>query len=240
MTPSNKNSPAKPKKPAAPTERQVEAYLGRHPEFFVNRRDLLSRMTPPERWKGDGIVDLQKTMLDHLRGEVEDLKNGARDLIETSRSNLSSQSRVHAAVLAMLAADGLNDFIHAVTDQVPMILGRDVATIGFEPNGAAAPAPAIPGARALERGTVDRLLGADGMVRLIGSVSDDGELFGAGAGLVRSAALARLKNGGALGTGLLALGARGEAFDSGQGTELLGFLADATGLCLRRWLAIPN
>lgn len=240
MTQSKKIAPAKTKKPAAPTERQVEAYLGRHPEFFVKRRDLLSRMTPPERWKGDGIVDMQKTMLDHLRGEVEDLKNGARDLIETSRSNLSSQSRVHAAVLALMAADGLDDFIHTATDQMPMILGLDVVTLGFEPNGGTAPAPAIPGARVLEKGTVDRLLGADGMVRLIGSVSDDGDLFGAGAGLVRSAALARLKNGGPLGTGLLALGSRGEDFEPGQGTELLGFLADATGMCLRRWLATSD
>jgi uncharacterized protein len=240
MTDKKSPNPPKAKKTAALTERQVEAYLGRHPDFFVSRRDLLSRMNPPERWKGDGIVDLQKSMLDYLRVEVEDLKNGARDLIETSRSNLSSQSRVHAAVLALLSADGMDDFIHAVTDQVPMILGLDVATIGFEPNGGPAPATAIPGARSLEKGTVDRLLGADGSVRLIESVSDDGDLFGAGAGLVRSAALARLKNGGALGTGLLALGSRGEVFIPGQGTELLGFLADTTGLCLHRWLATPD
>ena len=85
-------------------------------------------MTPPKRWKGDGIVDLQKSMLDRLRDEMTDLRNGTRDLVETSRSNMSSQARVHAAVLALLRADGLEAFVHTVTDELPLLLDVDVAS----------------------------------------------------------------------------------------------------------------
>ena len=71
-------------------------------------------------------------------------------------------------------------------------------------------------------------------------VKDDGMLFAEGAGLVRSAALARLRRNAPISEGLLALGSRGATFHPGQGTELVAFLARVTELCLNRWLASPN
>ena len=243
----DKTKPAKaapnaaPKKAASepPSEGQVEKFLENHPDFFVAKEDLLSRMTPPRRWKGDGVVDLQKTMLDHLRGEMEDLKNGARDLIETSRSNMSSQSRVHDAVLALMAAEDLDAGLRTINDEWPLILGVDVVTIGFEAPAKGRGVPPTRGIRPFGAGLVDKLIGPDKKVVLIDAPKDDGSVFGEGAGLVHSAALARIGADGKFPTGLLALGARDSAFHAGQGTELIGFLARVTETCIRRWLEKP-
>lgn len=241
---SDKSKPAKAAPKVAPkkaaSEKQVEEFLESHPDFFVAKEDLLSRMTPPRRWKGDGVVDLQKTMLDHLRGEMEDLRNGARDLIETSRSNMSSQSRVHDAVLALMVAEDLDAGLRTINDEWPLVLGVDVVTIGFEASARGRGVPPTRGIRPFGAGTVDKLIGPDQKVALIDTPKDDGSVFGEGAGLVHSAALARIGAGGKIPTGLLALGARDSAFQPGQGTELIGFLARITETCVRRWLEKPR
>ena len=69
----------------------------------------------------------------------------------------------------------------------------------------------------------------------------DPEIFGAGAGLVHSEALLRLDIGGKAPDALLALGSRCDgAFDDGQGTELLGFLARVLEICFRGWLNLAS
>lgn len=235
--PTKKKTPDTTASDAVAMTERVAAYLADNPDFFVDRQELLSTLTPPHRWTGDGIVDLQKTMLDHLRGEVETLKNGAVTLIENSRSNMSTQTQVHGAVLALLQADGLEQVVHAVSDELPMLLDVDVVTLAFESVPGRIPVPAIPGTRVLNPGTVDRILGAEKNVLLLGDTRDDGTLFGEGAGLVRSSALVRLRRDVPVSNGLLALGARGTAFHPGQGTELLTFLAHVTESCVNRWLA---
>lgn len=231
---------AKAKTPAAPSEDQVTVFLEANPDFFVDRQGLLAGMTPPKRWKGDGIVDLQKFMLDRMKDEMTDLRNGARDLVETSRSNMSSQAQVHAAVLALMRADGLESLIRTVNDELPLLLNVDVAALAFETVAGPVPTPAIPGTRPLSRGSVDQLVDNDRKVALLHEVKDDGRLFGEGSGLVRSAALARLRREAPVADGLLALGSRGATFHPGQGTELVAFLARVTEICLNRWLVAGN
>jgi uncharacterized protein YigA (DUF484 family) len=57
---------------------------------------------------------------------------------------------------------------------------------------------------------------------------------------VRSAALARLHPARDVPVGLLALGSRGDDFYSGQGTELVGFLARVLEFCIRRCRETPQ
>ena len=71
-----------------PTEEQVETYLKNHPDFLTQHQSLLDLMTPPMRWSGDKVVDLQSYMLDRLRGEQDDLKDAANLLISTTRANM--------------------------------------------------------------------------------------------------------------------------------------------------------
>ena len=72
---------------------------------------------------------------------------------------------------------------------------------------------------------------------LANDVPADPEVFGPAAGLVRSQALARIRAGKRTPEGLLALGSRDAAkFQSGQGTELLVFLAALLERLIRGWL----
>lgn len=219
---------------------EVAKFLREHPDFFLRHEKLLETMTPPKRWTGDGVIDMQKFVLDGLRGEIAALRRDALEMIETIRGNMSSQTRVHAAVLSLIDATDFERLTHAIGDELPLLLDLDVVTIGFEPIAEdGTPAPIGAHLRPLKEGAVESVFGPEQQALLLGDMKDDGELFGAAAGLVRSAALARLRPGPILPAGILALGSRTNAFEPGQGTELVVFLARVIEICLGRCLARP-
>lgn len=219
------------------TDEQVARYLSEHPDFFTHRAALLQMMTPPARWSGDTVVDMQRYMVESLRGEIAGLRDCANEVIETSRANLAIQTRTHAAVLALVAVPDLDHLIRAMSDDLPILLDVDVAVLNLEP--APGPERIIGGVGRLRGGDVDRFVGPGRDVALYREIADDGTLFGPGAGLVRSAALARIRCGEDAPVGLLAFGSRREAeFHPGQGTELIRFLAKVVEMCLVRML--PN
>lgn len=213
----------------------VAEYLKSHPDFFADRLELLSEMAAPARWSGDGVVDMQRFLLERRLGEIEELRNCAQEVIETSRTNMSVQTRTHAAVLALLAVKDLDQLGRVVDDDLPLLLDVDAVVLGLEPGaGAKRVIAAAPEATALADGTVDALLGVDENVRLFRDMADDGSVFGSAAGLVRSAAVARLRPSLQVPPGFIALGSRGSAFHPGQGTELIGFMARVFEQCLHR------
>ena len=216
-----------------PSDEQVEGYLREHPEFFIERAALLQSMTPPARWSGDTVIDLHRFMVESLRDEISGLRDCANGVIETSRANLATQTRTHAAVLALVAASDLDQFVRAVTDDLPILLDVDVAVIGIEPGLGLQ--PMVGGIGRLRTGDVDRHLGTGHDVALYREMVDDGTIFGAGAGLVHSAAFARVRCGEGAPAALLAFGSRRDgSFHPGQGTELLRFLAKVAEVCLVR------
>ena len=134
---------------------------------------------------------MQQFMLQHQRAEIARLKSQHRALVGTSRANLASQARVHAAVLALLAASSFEQLIQIVTTDLAVLLDADVVTIAVE-FGRSGRASAHQGVQILDPGTVDAVLGVDRDVVLGSDTEGDPTLFGDGAGLVRSAALLRL------------------------------------------------
>jgi hypothetical protein len=219
---------------------EVAAFLRDNPNYLVENPDLLQVLTPPQRWTGDGVVDMQGFILDRLRKETENLKSSANELVATTRSNLLVQTRTHAAVLAILGADSYDKLVHVTVFDLPLLLDVDAVALCFEA-AAESPALAAPDARAIQAGAVGRLLGSAEDVALLDDTSDNGTVFGAAAGLVRSAALVRLHGGAGVPMGMMALGARGvSTFHPNQATELLTFLARVLETCLHRWLATPR
>jgi uncharacterized protein YigA (DUF484 family) len=215
------------------TSQSVAAYLIRHPDFLTDHPELMKALTPPSRWNGDAVVDLQSYMVDMLKTELEGLRNCAQEVIETSRSNMTNQTRTHAAVLALIAASDLERLMRIITDDLPVLLDVDVAVVGLEgflmTNGGDAEI------RKLAAGDVDRLMKSNQEAVLFSSITDDGSIFAHAGSLVRSAALARLQLEPLQVEGFLALGSRNEAaFRGGQGTELLRFLARVIERCLLR------
>ena len=227
----------------------VAAYLRRHPDFLLNRPDLLAILTPPEREMGEGVVDMQRFMLERLRTDVARLKLVQRKLIATSRANQQNQARVHGAILAMLGATTFEHLIQVVTEELTLLLDVDAVGLcveagrGKSAKSLATKSPILAaGVQVLEAGSVDELLGAQHDVLLRSDVVGDPALFGASAaGLVRSDALVRLRVSQSAPQGLLALGARKPGvFNPGQGTELLTFLAHVIEHQIRAWLDLPE
>ncbi len=240
----DKPNTAEPSRSTAPARigsaAEVAAYLRQHPDFLIEHPDLLEVLTPPALNRGERVIDMQHFMLQHLRGEIAQLKNQQRALITTSRANLASQARVHAAVLALLAASSFEQLIQIVTTDLAVLLDADVVTIGVESVGPQRPRLGHHGVQILEAGTVEAVLGPDRNVMLLAEIEGDPVLFGDGAGLVRSAALLRLSVSAAAPAGLLCIGMRRPGkFHAGQGTELLGFLAHALGITIAAWLDLP-
>ena len=200
----------------------VADYLRRNPDFFAERLELLSEMAAPSRWTGDGIVDMQKYLAETRLGEIDALRNCAQEVIETSRSNMSVQTRTHAAVLAMLSGVDVDHLLRVINDDLPLLLDVDVVVLGFEPTVTFTSSRDI---HQFPKGGVDDLLGVDENIHLMRESETGGPLFGAASGLVRSAVLARLRPNRNIPAGIVALGSRGSVFCPGQGTELIGFLA---------------
>lgn len=219
---------------------QVAAYLRRHPEFLADNPELLDSQQPPARTRGKGIVDLQQFQVQRLRDEVGDLTSLRDELISAGRSNLSTQSRVHQAILAILNARSFEEFVETITTDLAAMLDLDVVTIGVEKTEESGAWRPIAGVYCLEAGSIDALLGPAGSILLRDEVEGDPTIFDGAAGLVRSDALIRLTISDTTPPALLALGSRQtEAFHAGQGTELLTFLSRVLEVTFRGWLNLP-
>ncbi|MDA0239153.1 MAG: DUF484 family protein [Proteobacteria bacterium] len=213
----------------------VSQFLQNHPEYLSEHPELLEILIPPTRWSGDSVVDMQGLMVERMRDVADRLRDSASGLIETARTNMMVQTRTHAAVLALLAAEGLEKLAHVICFDLPLLLDIDVVSINLEKQGANDDAGGD--IRFLPADVIDEILGGpDQQVRLDDHIRDDGTIFGEAAGLVRSAALVRLDLAPALPPGVLAMGTRRiGTFNPAQGADLLNFLARVVEHSLRRW-----
>jgi uncharacterized protein YigA (DUF484 family) len=176
------------------------------------------------------VVDLQRHWVDVLRNEIDGLRECASSVIETSRENLATQMRMHAAVLGLLEAADLESILDLVSGDLPTLFDVDMACIGIEVLTGLPDDVAV-----LPAGAVDHFVGTDS-VALFGEINDDGTLFGAACGVIRSAALVRLDLGGAGRAGVLAFGCcRPQAFSPKQGKELLQFLGQVVAWRLSQY-----
>jgi hypothetical protein len=221
---------------------QVKAYLRAHPEFLIEHPDAVEGLSPPGRSRGDNVHDLQQFMLRRLNDEVRRLKLQQRELIALSRANLSVQSQVHNAALAMLEARSFEHLIHIVTTDLAQVLDVDVVTICVETAADAMRGRVrTAGVHMLEPHGVDSRIGQGSEVLLANDVPADPVVFGPAAGLVKSQALARIRCSKRSPAGLLALGARdAQKFHPQQGTEMLQFLAGFVSRAIRGWLSLPG
>ncbi len=220
---------------------EVERYLREHPEFLRDHPELLAVLDPPERINGDGIVDFQQAMVERLRGELAEALLARDDLVLTGRSNMAAQGRIHESVLALMRARSFEQLIEVVTVDLAVILDLDVVTLGVEVTDEELPPVRVGGLFQLKPDTVDAVIGRNRDMLLRPEIGGDPTIFGAGAGLVASDALIRLRISRQTPMAMLALGSRqAEHFHPGQGTELLGFLGHAVETSIRGWLSLAT
>ncbi|SLN13711.1 DUF484 family protein [Oceanibacterium hippocampi] len=215
---------------------EVADWLTRHPNFLVENPDLLAILTPPEHRRGEAVLDMQRFMLEKLRSELDIMRSTQGELIATTRSNMSSQTQIHAAVLGLLSAGDLEHLIHTMTQDFTEILDVDAVSLCVETNSRS-PLATVDGVTRLPRGTIEDLMGEDRRILLRDNTGPDRMLFGPAADLVRSDALVRLVLPNRAGEGMIAIGSRTPArFHPGQGSELLAFLARVVEDSIRLWL----
>lgn len=223
------------------TAGEVTAFLEQHPEFFAEHPDLLDSMQAPAAENGDGVVNLQRFLVERLRQQLADARLAHDNLIAIGRANLTIQARVHRAVLALLSARSFEHLIETVATDLALILDLDAVSLGVEQGVEELPPVRLDGLVQLEPGTVDALIGRGRTVTLVDRTDGQTALFGAAASLISSQALIRLQVSRKTPPALLALGSRrAKQFHEGQRTELLTFLARALERRIRAWLNLPE
>lgn len=215
------------KKKTALHEDDVRDYLIMNPDFFDLNVDLLTLMKPTRSNRGGNLVDFQAILLERLQHEVAALTDAQGTIIHASRSNMTTQARIHAAVLSLFEAEDYDHLCHIVCNDWPQILQMDSIIICFEENSKNI-LPANNNIRFLKPGIIASLMGHETAAILRGNVPATTEIYGPATPLVKAEALIRIEESDSHPMGILAFGSRDlDFFTPGQGTELLRFLTTA-------------
>jgi len=208
----------------------VRRYLIDNPAFVQEDAELFALLA--SQTSEDGVIDLGAAARDKLLVELRQLKALNEGIIETARANLAVQSQIHMAILALLEAESLATLDRKFAGRVPGALGVDICRIYIEGHAPLKNAEAILGAG---EGLIGQVLGQK--IERLGRVkiASAEMLYGAHARRVQSEAVIRLDFGGH--DGVMAVAARDpDHFQTGQGTELLNFLARALERQIVRWM----
>ncbi len=225
---------------AAMNDDDVIAYLKQHPEFFNTHPEVLEHLKAPGATQGTGVVDFQQAMLERLKTDKTKALRLQRELIENVRANMTNHTRIQTAVLMVLEAESFEEFIATVTQDFPVLLDVDTVTLVIESTSREIPFINQSGMRFAKQGTVEKWLGT-GDVLLQDNINGHEDIFGPGAGLVKSHALVRLEISKETPHGMIAFGSRDpEMFQSTQAVDQIGFLAQVIERCFRIWLDVQT
>lgn len=226
------------RKPNALDADQVATYLRAHPNFLNEHPELVEMLVPPTRRTEDGVVDMQRFMVERLRGQVDQLRSAQHEMLSTTRTNQDILTRIHAAVVAVIAANSFERLIHLVTHDLARLLDVDIVSLCVEGN---AETPPPRGVHVLPAGAIDALIGPGNSALLQSDAVANPAVFGVRAAHVRAQALVRLHVGTGAPAGLLAFGSLDpNGYNQGHSTELLQFLAQVLENTIRAWLDLPS
>lgn len=207
-----------------------------NPDFFDLNSDLLSVLKPARIKLQEGIVDFQAVLLDRLQTEVAILNDLQGSMIYASRSNMTTQMRIHAAVLCLLEAQSYDHLCHIICHDWVQILQLDSVSLCFE-RSLQNCLPKNNNIRLLKKGVIQKSLGHEMSAILKCKVIAEEAIHGPATPLIKAEALVRLKSTDHNPSGIVAFGSRDENFFTpGQGTELLRFLVAAFQAQLKNFL----
>ncbi|MBI3440856.1 MAG: DUF484 family protein [Proteobacteria bacterium] len=216
----------------------IIAYLKANPEFLGAHPEILEHLQVPGRQQGKGVVDFQQVLLEKLRADKSHSQRAQRELIENVRANMNNHNRIQTAVLMLLEAESFEEFIETITQDFPTLLDVDTVNLIIESTSKEIPFVNQSGIRFARQGTVKKWLGP-GDALLQDNISGHEEIFGPGAGLVKSHALVRLEISQNTPAGIIAFGSRDpEAFHPHHAVDQVGFLAQVVERCFRIWLDV--
>ncbi|MCW5724314.1 MAG: DUF484 family protein [Maricaulaceae bacterium] len=208
----------------------IRAAVMADPALITGDAELLARLAGDA---SDGnIVDLGARARMALCSENQRLKSEMREFAAAARANLAVQAQAHMAVLAVMEVESLAALDRALSGRIAGALGVDAARVFIEGQAQPANARAV---LAAAPGMAEKLLGEGAEYVGEAAPATAAALYGPQGPRIASHALVRLYVRGR--EGVLALGARdAHAFQPGQGTELLNFLARAIERRIAAWI----
>lgn len=217
------------------TEEAVREYLKQNPGFLEKHADILSAVTLPEQNLGGGVIDFQHYLVKNLQKGSEDLKSRYELLIEFCRDNMSVQTQVHQAALRLIRARSLEQLLEIVSLDLAALFDVDVVRLAIESDTAQNAdlqfGAVDSGIVLIETHTINAVFSGKKQVLLV----EDCDVFKPAGfetvfadceDMVKSCALLKLDLFQIQQPVMLAFGVRyKKRFHSGQGIELLSFLA---------------
>lgn len=221
------------------TPEDIKLFLKDNPKFFSEHPDAIDFVLPPKGKKEKGIADFQAYMIDRLKADKEEVLGTAQELVETARSNMNNQQRIHNAVLRLLEARTFEEFINIITMDLATMLDTDMSVLVVEAEGRTLPHIQTSGVRLIPEGTVDRWMGEKACL-LESDIQGIEPIYGGGATLIRSQALLRVDISMNTPPAILAFGSRDPfMFQQGQATDQVAFMARVVERAFRQWLELP-
>ncbi len=203
----------------------VRQMLIENPDWVRRDAELLSHLAGAP----DGVADLGRVVRDRLLGEVRDLKEQHRTLAYHARENLALLARAQSYVLSLMSCADLDELDYSLAWEAPSALGVQTARLYLE---GATPMIVSEAIHPCGHGLVDELLGDENDFTGACAPRTGRTLYGEEMG---SHALCRIEASGR--TAMLALASQeADQFHSGQGTEILNFVARAVERLITPWL----
>lgn len=181
------------------------------------------------------VIPFEERAVATLRDRLGAAESAKEDLIAFARGHSGATSAIHAAVLALIEADGLFALFDVVRNDWPHLLGIDhaVLTLVVDGKGFRVESGHV---GTVEPRIVDRAISRLEPVTMR-TVDCGHPLFGSAARDIRSEALILLSAAAPLPYGILLLGQRTAAgVDNRHGAQLLGFLGSSLAAMIRRCL----
>ncbi len=228
---------AKQKTAARTTAADVEKYLKRYPNFFVNRLELLAKITVPH---GAGAAaSLLERQVAVLREQQEQARRRLHELVEVARANEDLARRIRRLALNLAAAKSLDELFAVLYEN----LARDFQADRTALRLFAKPLPScnyegveFVGETARAASWFKDLVARR---RPLGGKPEPRQrafLFGAPGADIESVVLLPLHGVGR--GGVVAIGSRDpQRFQENMAVELLAALGDAVSFIIKPWAA---
>ena len=221
------------------TAADVLAFLKKNPKFLQQNPAAVDFLHPPKI--GDRKVkDFMSFMVERLKQDKEKVVTTARTLVENARSNMNNQQRIQNVVLRLLEAATFEEFIQIITMDMAAMLDTDICVLVVESDGTDIPHIHESGIRMVPAGTIDKWMAGKNSL-LQANITGIEVIYGGAYTLVQSQALLRVDISMNTPPAVLAFGSRDPlAFEDGQATEQISFLARVVERQFRSWLNLPS
>ncbi len=204
------------------TAKTISAWLRKNPNFFYENPSVFIELKTPSPEIEEGVVDMQRFILDRTKADLLKLKRREKHLLATMEDNVAGQKKVHNAVIAIIAETDIHGINNVIRTKLPQLLDIETAVLCIEEPSALA----LAGANPIGTGGILNLFGKQSRILLQSQTPGEPIIFGDASDRVKSVAFLKLIPGRNSPAMLLALGSgRDDGFSMSQGTDLILFLA---------------